>query len=62
MERNGDTRREHEFLLPRLVQSVSLQPKYPTLGTNDGYCLRTDFRGCVTTTTDGEVITEGQHL
>ena len=59
---DGNTLRAHDFIPPRLLQSVSLEPKYPTFGTNDGYCLRTDFQGCITTTTVGEVLTEGGNV
>lgn len=55
----GNSERTREFLVPRLVQSVSVQPKYATYGTNDGYCVRTEMMGCVTTTADGEQVTEG---
>ena len=57
---NGDLVREHQFIPPRLVQSVILEPKYPTFNTNDGYCIRANFKGCVTTTPDGELITKGE--
>jgi len=42
------------------VNSVILEPKYPILNTNDGYCIRTNFEGCVTTTPNGEPISKGK--
>lgn len=54
-----NTKRTYAFPLPRLVKSVSLQPKYATYGTTDGYCLRTDMIGCTATTLDGEKVTKG---
>ncbi|KAL9959813.1 hypothetical protein ACROYT_G033169 [Oculina patagonica] len=55
----NDIPRPYDFSPPRLVQSVSLQPKYPTLATNEGYCIRTDLEGCVTTTVDREQVIDG---
>ena len=42
------------------MNSVILEPKYPILNTNDGYCIRTNFEGCVTTTPNGEPISKGK--
>ena len=44
------------------MNSVILEPKYPILNTNDGYCIRTNFEGCVTTTPNGELISKGKIL
>ena len=44
------------------MNSVILEPKYPILNTNDGYCIRTNFEGCVTTTPSGEPISKGKIL
>ena len=44
------------------MNSVILEPKYPILNTNDGYCIRTKFEGCVTTTPNGELISKGKIL
>lgn len=44
------------------MNSVILEPKYPILNTNDGYCIRTNFEGCVTTTANGEPISKGKIL
>ena len=51
----------HNFAPPRPAQSVILEPKYPTFGTSDGYCLRTELVGCITTTADGEQVTGGSY-
>ena len=42
------------------MNSVILEPKYPILNTTDGYCIRTNFEGCVTTTPNGEPISKGK--
>ena len=47
---------------PRNARSVTLEPKYPTFNSDDGYCTRMDLMGCITTVREGENVTEGESI
>lgn len=58
---SGDTKRSYRITPPDPLRSLRFEPKYPTFNTGDGYCVRTELTGCVSTIQEGELVTEGQY-
>ena len=58
---SGDTTRSYRIIPPDPLRSLRFEPKYPTFNTGDGYCARTKLTGCVSTSLEGELVTEGQY-
>ena len=58
---SGDTTRSYRIIPPDPLRSLSFEPKYSTFNTGDGYCARTELTGCVSTSLEGELVTEGQY-